>query len=291
METRQSQASGIVSQARWTLPGRQTVAVSFRDSELAGWTARADSYDKLFTPISVQAITPIVSALGDVRGLRILDVCCGSGHLTAALARQGADVEGLDFAPTMVAKAAANFPGMNFRQGDAERLPYDKNIFDCLVCCFGMMHLERPEQAIAEAYRVLRSGGKYVFTQWAKDDDLLRIVSSAVAEHGDRAVQLPAAPPMMRFSEPEECRRVLAAQGFESVAVGRIDIEWKSDRAEALLELIYGSAVRAALLLEAQEPASRAKIHDAIIAAARGRNAGDTIVIRRPTVLAYGEKP
>ncbi len=266
------------------------MAGSFRDCELAGWTARADSYDKLFTPISDQAIAPIVSTLGDVRCRRILDVCCGSGRLTAALARLGADVEGLDFAPTMVAKASANHPGVNFRQGDAERLPFDRDMFDDVVCCFGVMHLERPEQAIAEAYRVLRRGGTYVFTQWAKDDDLLGIVSSAVAEHGDRAVPLPAAPPPMRFSEPEECRRVLALQGFESVAVDRIDIEWKSDRAEALLELIYGGAVRAAMLLEAQEPASRARIHDAIIAAARARSASDTIVIRRPTVLAYGKK-
>jgi SAM-dependent methyltransferase len=263
---------------------------SFRDSELAGWTARADSYDKLFTPISDQAIAPIVSTLGDVRGRRILDVCCGSGRLTAALARMGADVEGLDFAPTMVARAAANFPGLNFRQGDAERLPCEQNTFDAVVCCFGVMHLERPEQAIAEAYRVLKRGGKYVLTQWAKDDDLLGIVASAVAAHGDRTVQLPAAPPPMRFSEPDECRRVLVAQGFAKVAVDRVDIAWRSDRAEALLELIYGGAVRAAMLLEAQQPAARAKIHDAIVAAARARSAGDTIIIRRPTVMACGEK-
>jgi ubiquinone/menaquinone biosynthesis C-methylase UbiE len=266
------------------------MASSFRDSELTGWTARADSYDQLFTPISDQAIAPIVSTLGDVRGTRVLDVCCGSGRLTAALARMGADVEGLDFAPTMVARASANCPGIKFRQGDAERLPYEQSIFDAVVCCFGVMHLERPEQAIAEAYRVLKRGGKYVFTQWAKDDDLLGIVAAAVAEHGDRTVKLPAAPPPMRFSEPEECRRVLAAQKFEKVAVDRIAIEWRSDRAEALLELIYGGAVRAAMLLEAQQPATRAKIHDAIIAAARARNANDIIVIRRPTVMACGEK-
>jgi ubiquinone/menaquinone biosynthesis C-methylase UbiE len=125
------------------------MASSFRDSELAGWTARADSYDQLFTPISDQAIAPIVATLGDIRGRRILDVCCGSGRLTAALARMGSDVEGLDFAPTMIARAAANFPGKKFRQGDAEKLPYDHNMFDAVVCCFGVMHLEKPEQAIA----------------------------------------------------------------------------------------------------------------------------------------------
>jgi hypothetical protein len=153
------------------------------------------------------------------------------------------------------------------------------------------MHLERPDVAIAEAHRVVRRGGKYVFTQWAKDDDLLRIVSSAIAEHGDRSLDLPAAPPPMRFSDPDECRRVLVSSGFERVAVDRIDIEWKSDRAEALLELIYGSAVRAAMLIEAQDPARRAKIHDAIVLASRAKSEGHGLVIRRPTVMASGEKP
>jgi len=263
---------------------------SFRDSEFSGWTARAESYDRLFTPISKQTIPPIIAKLGAIRGKRILDVCCGSGHLTAALAGKGAEAEGLDFAPTMVTKAANSHPKTSFRQGDAEKLPYESNSFDHVVCCYGVMHLERPDLAIAEVHRVLRQGGKYIFTQWAKDDDLLRIVSSAITQHGSQSVKVPAAPPMMRFSDPDECRRVLIASGFDKVTVDRINIEWKSDRAEALLELIYGSAVRAAMLIEAQEPARRAKIHDAIILAARANTAGDAIVIRRPTVMAHGEK-
>jgi hypothetical protein len=97
-------------------------------------------------------------------------------------------------------------------------------------------------KAQGRAHRVLRHGGKYVFTQWAKDDDLLRIVSSAIAEHGEQNIGLPAAPPPMRFSD--ECRRVLLASGFERVAVDRFNIEWKSARTEALLKLICGSALR-----------------------------------------------
>lgn len=72
---------------------------SFGDAELSACTARAESYDKLFTPISNQAIPPVLAKLGDVRGKRVLDICCGSGHLTAALTRNGAEAEGLDFEP------------------------------------------------------------------------------------------------------------------------------------------------------------------------------------------------
>jgi SAM-dependent methyltransferase len=221
----------------------------------------------------------------------VLDVCCGSGHLTAALISAGAEAEGLDFAPTIVAKATANHPDIRFKQGDAEKLPYENDSFDHIVCCYGVMHLERPDQAIADAYRVLRTGGRYVFTQWAKDDQLLQIVSAAIAAHGDPAVVLPSAPPMMRFGDLDECRRALGAVGFRGITVDRIDVEWRDSRAEALLDLIHGSAVRAALLIDAQSPERRARIHEAILAAARATSSTPTaIVIRRPTVIARGTK-
>ena len=264
---------------------------SFRDAELSGWTARADSYDRLFTPLSNQVIPPIIAALGDIRGKRVLDVCCGSGHLTAALIGAGADAEGLDFAPTIVDKAKANHPDIRFTQGDAESLPYEKETFDHIVCCYGVMHLEQPDKAISDAYRVLRSSGRYVFTQWAKDDQLLQMVSAAIATHGDQAVVLPPAPPMMRFGEPNECRRVLEAVGFRGIMVDRIDVEWRDSRAEALLDLIHGSAVRAALLIDAQAPERRTRIHEAIVNAARANSPSPgTAVVRRPTVLAGGTK-
>jgi SAM-dependent methyltransferase len=261
---------------------------TFRDAELSGWTARAENYDRMFTPISAQAIPPVVAALGEVRGRRVLDVCCGPGHLTAALVAAGAHAEGLDFAPTMVARARANHPGVAFVEGDAEKLPYPAAAFDHVVCVFGILHLERPEAAMAEARRVLKPGGRYVLAQWAKDDELLGIVGAAIAMHGDAPAGLPPAPPPLRFGDADECRRALAAAGFGRIEVGRIDIAWRPEGAEAVLELIRGSAVRAAMMIEAQPPERRARIEAAILAAAAGRRHGDTIVIRRPTVLACG---
>jgi|EndMetStandDraft_8_1072994.scaffolds.fasta_scaffold184531_2 SAM-dependent methyltransferase len=262
---------------------------SFRDVEHSGWTARADSYDRVFTPISDQAIPHMLAPLGDLRGKRVLDICCGSGHMTAALADKGAAAEGIDFAPTMIAKASSRYPAISFHQGDAEALDYPSNSFDHVVCCYGIMHLARPDLAIAEAYRVLKPGGTYVFTQWALDDELLTIVSAAVAEYG-QPVELPAEPPPMRFSEPEECRRALTAAGFGKIAVERIEIAWASNRPEALLDLIAGGTVRAAMMIEAQDPARQVRICDAIVDAARARTSANTTLIRRPTVMALGEK-
>ncbi len=267
------------------------MAGSFREAELAGWTARAASYNQLFVPITGQVIGPIVGVLGPLDGMTVLDVCCGPGHLAAAVAEKGAVVEGIDFAATMVAKARENHPAVRFREGDAEALPYENGTFDHVVCAFGVMHFGRPDVAIAEAFRVLRPAGRYVLTQWAIDDDLLSIVAAALAEHAVPVPDLPPAPPPMRFSDPVECRRVLEAAGFADVHDERVEISWTTERPEAVLDLIQGGAVRVAMILDAQAPERRRQILDAILASVRGRAIGGTIVLRRPAVLASGVKP
>jgi SAM-dependent methyltransferase len=267
------------------------MAGSFREAEHTGWMARAAGYDTLFTSITDQAIGPILSSLGDLRGRTLLDVCCGPGNLAAEAKARGASATGIDFAETMVALATSKHPGVPFRVGDAERLPVPESAVDHVVCAFGLMHLERPDVAIAEAFRVLRPGGTYAFTQWAADDDLLRVVSDAVAAHGSADVQLPPAPPLMRFSDPNECRRTLQAHGFGAVRVGRLELSWRAQRPELVLELIYSGAVRAAMLLEAQPADRRARIHEAIVAAVSAGSESEGVVLHRPVLLATGTRP
>ena len=277
-----------------TPKGRGAVTTtSFREAEHAGWTARAESYDAALAAVTGQAIPHVLAALGgDLAGRAVLDVCCGPGHLAATAAARGALAEGIDFAPTMVALARRNYPAVRFGEGDAEHLPHPDACLDAVACAFGVMHMERPDLAIAEAFRVLRPGGAFAFTQWAADDELLGIVGAAVAAQGNPGVDLPPAPPPMRFSDPDECGRALRAQGFADVRVGRIALAWRGDRPEAVLDLIHGGAVRAAMLIDAQEPEDRARVHTAILEAVGARAAPDGgYVVRRPAVLAKGRKP
>jgi SAM-dependent methyltransferase len=125
---------------------------SFKELEHAGWSQRAGAYDTWFSHITSQANEPLLDALGKhLGGVRLLDVCTGTGYLAAAAAKRGALAEGVDFSREMVEQARVNHSAVPFREGDAEQLPYDDRSFDHVVCAFGHLHLPNADQAIAEA--------------------------------------------------------------------------------------------------------------------------------------------
>ena len=70
-------------------------------------------------------------------------------------AARGARVTAVDFSSAMVELARSQNPGIEFREGDAEALPFPEGSFDAVVMNFGMLHLASPERAVSEALRVL----------------------------------------------------------------------------------------------------------------------------------------
>lgn len=96
---------------------------SFRDAELEGWDRKASYWDDSMGTVTLGAIDPLLEAVEAGPGARVLDIACGTGALAAAAARRGADVIGMDFAPTMIAEAIRRHPGIDFRVGDAEAIP------------------------------------------------------------------------------------------------------------------------------------------------------------------------
>ncbi len=87
-----------------------------------------------------------------------LDIACGSGRLTAELARRapGGRVIGLDFSPRMLAKARVDHPDIEFIQGDALRLPFEDGEFGVSTMAFGLRNLADPRRGLAEMARVSR---------------------------------------------------------------------------------------------------------------------------------------
>ncbi len=264
---------------------------AFKDFEHAGWDRSSGEYHDLFGSGTAQAAGPLLDAVGASEGMRLLDVACGPGIVSAAAAARGCVVVGLDFAPGMVAAARGRYPEIEFREGDAEDLPFEDARFGAVVCNFGLHHFPRPERALAGAYRVLAPGGRYAFTAWSPNSSQSRLVNEAVRAHGNPEVPLLMGPDRAPFHDPEVCRRILTATGFAEPAVAEIPIVLRCASGEDLLDIIYKSTVRTRALLEAQEPAAREKIDRAIAEAARGYEVGGGIELPMPAVMVSARKP
>ena len=186
---------------------------AFRAFEHEGWQKVSQRYHHAFASLTSQAVVPLLDAAEVSAGVRVLDVAAGPGYVAGVAADRGAEVIGIDFSQAMVAAARRHYPKGDFREGDAEDLPFGAAVFDAVVMNFGLLHLGRPEWALAEAHRVLRPGGKYAFTVWARPEEAIgfEIVLNAIHAHGKVDVGLPQGPSFsvsaMRVSAIVRCWR------------------------------------------------------------------------------------
>jgi SAM-dependent methyltransferase len=108
--------------------------------------------------------------IGEVSGLRILEVACGRGGFVRELAKRGARVAGCDFSFAALQAASKRIRETEFPlsaaliQGDAQNLPFADNSFDLLVSCETVEHLPHIQRALAEMYRVTKTGGRFFLT-------------------------------------------------------------------------------------------------------------------------------
>lgn len=266
------------------------MASAFHDFEHAQWDGAVDAYHAGWGGLTAQAIPPMLDVLGVAAGTRLLDVASGPGYLAARAAAHGAEAVGLDFSAAMVERARALHPSVVFQEGEAEELPFGDAAFDAVAMNFGVLHLARPEAAIAEARRVLGPDGRYGFTAWADPGRAagFALVLDAVRRCG-RPVALPAGPDFFRFSDPAECAAVLRSAGFGDVHVQRLDLRWRHDSTEHLFRAFHLGTARTGALLRGQDAEALARIGAAVRAAAAPFCRPDgTVELPMPAVLASG---
>jgi SAM-dependent methyltransferase len=168
----------------------------------------------------------------------------------------------------MVAIARRMFPRLEFREGDAQDLPFADGTFDRVLANFSLLHLTNPERACREACRVLKPGGIFGFTTWARveENPFVKLVDDAIQAHANLDVALPPGPPYYLFENRDEFRAALERAGFEgaSMTFKVHRIEWKVPSARFIFEAELKAGVRTAGLLARQTPAALDAIRSAL---------------------------
>jgi SAM-dependent methyltransferase len=194
------------------------------------WVAEGDRYRRMLQPYSDH----VLDAFGPQPGERILDVGCGNGDLTLAVAeRVGADghVLGVDLSRPMLANARRRardrrIDNVEFVHGDAQVFPFEVDAFDGVVSRFGVMFFDDPTAAFANIARALHGAGRLAFVCW-RDlllNEYVMVPAAAALEHvpvPDFGV--PGAPGPHAFADADKLRTVLSDAGFTDVGITESD--------------------------------------------------------------------
>jgi ubiquinone/menaquinone biosynthesis C-methylase UbiE len=142
------------------LKARQQAAWSSGDYALIGTTLQIVGED-------------LCEALDLRAGQRVLDVAAGNGNVALAAARRWCDVVATDYVPALLERAReraeADRLAIEFREADAESLPFADGSFDVVVSTFGVMFTPDQERAAAEMLRVCRRGGRIGLANWTPE--------------------------------------------------------------------------------------------------------------------------
>jgi SAM-dependent methyltransferase len=194
-------------------------------------------YESHLVPLIFEPYGNLMAArLASIRPSRVLEVAAGTGVLTRAMASllpSSASITSTDLNPAMLSQAASvgTSRPVEWRQADAQQLPFADATFDAVVCQFGVMFFPDKPKAFAEARRVLTPGGVFLFSVWDRieDNEFADEVTSALAS------VFPTDPPRFLrrtphgYFERDKIETDLARGGFTA----RADLTTVAERSRA----------------------------------------------------------
>ncbi|NVD74934.1 class I SAM-dependent methyltransferase [Duganella sp. BJB488] len=203
-------------------------AADWNDQSGERWVANQARLDAMVAVFGQAAIAAAAPATGE----RVLDVGCGAGASSRALAARvgaGGQVLGVDISEALIGRARAlapqDMPAL-FQVADASSAEFPEGAFDILFSRFGVMFFDDPTGAFAHMRRALRPGGRVAFVCWrgAAENEWMRLPMGAM-----QGIVPPAAPPdpeapgPFSFGERGRVARILAAAGFIDIALAPFD--------------------------------------------------------------------
>nr|WP_295832232.1 methyltransferase domain-containing protein [uncultured Azospirillum sp.] len=225
-------------------------------------------YDRYLGPLIFEPYArDLARRIGDVEG-RILETAAGTGIVTRALVQtlpESVDIVATDLNQPMLDHAAQKLttPQVTWRQANALSLPFESAGFDAAVCQFGVMFFPDKPAGYAEARRVLKPGGRFLFSVWDRieENEVTAVVSAAIA------AAFPADPPNFMARTPhsyydkDRIRGDLLSAGFNNIEIETVTMRSRAATpADPATGLCQGTPLR--LEIEARDASRLGEVTD-----------------------------
>lgn len=223
----------------------------------------------------------LLAALPPPQGNGVLDLACGTGIVARLAAEAGpARVVGIDVNPAMIERARQAAPALEWRLGDASALSFEDGEFDLVYCQQGLQHFADPARVLAEAHRVLRSGGCLGAAVWqpGADDGLTAALGRAVGQHaGEDAARIAT----RALGDEARLRALLESAGFDAIRIATVRLERTLEDPESEIGLHLGSSGKLSAIVAAMpDDKRRALIQTAADILRQGAGNGPATVTR-----------
>jgi SAM-dependent methyltransferase len=226
------------------------------------WVRNIDRTERMLTAISAE----LIDRHGPRPGQRVLDIGCGGGETSAALAEHvgaGGRVLGVDVSAPILEVARRRFAGrphLEFLLADAATTGFGGAHFDLLFSRFGVMFFSDPVAAFGNLRRALADGGRLAFVCWRERDAnpwTTRAAAAAFEFIGAPPPPDPQAPGPFSFADAARVRRILTAAGFDDVRLEPFDLSMSMGSLDESVDFLINMGPAAEPLAKA-EPAARA---------------------------------
>ncbi len=190
------------------------------------WAKEAARLDAMLNPLG----EAVIAALAPQAGERILDVGCGAGSTSRALAAAGATMTGVDVSAPMLSVARAAGCGPSYVEADAGADPLP-GPFDALFSRFGVMFFADPVAAFAHLRGAMAPRGRFAFVCWRTmmENDWAREPLAAALPHLTMPPDMPEphAPGPFAFADPERTEGILISAGWRDVSLEPLTLPYR----------------------------------------------------------------